>query len=392
MSRKYYFQCPYCDKRLEKEDLIAHIDKHHSDELPEGFTPMRVVYHVANKREFDNPRKCRVCGRDTPWDENKGRYDQLCGRPECKKKQAERMGKDMGDKLRSNSPTQSAEGLEKMLAGRSISKKYTWRDGTVFIYTGSYEGKLLKWLDKIMYVKSEDIMVPGPSLHYEFEGEDHIYIPDFYYIPYNLIIEVKDGGDKPNTSEARKDSRMKTIAKEKHIINHTDYNYIRLTNNDFSQLLAIFADLKMNVVENRQSRSIHINEHMAQANVAPMIGTNDIVLINYQQNTAFCGKSRLAISNTPMMTDVFGIDCSGNLDRLYRENFINTKYTSYIVRGVKESVEKFLEDNIGKEMDDDSIYEVVFGHKRYTEDQIMFEKVEICDDFFKDICKESGCN
>ena len=203
---------------------------------------------------------------------------------------------------------------------------------------------------------------------------------------------MKEARDKPNTSQARKDSRMKTIAKEKHIINHTDYNYIRLTNNDFSQLLAIFADLKMNVVENRQSRSIHINEHMAQANVAPMIGTNDIVLINYQQNTAFCGKSRLAISNTPMMTDVFGIDCSGNLDRLYRENFINTKYTSYIVRGVKESVEKFLEDNIGKEMDDDSIYEVVFGHKRYTEDQIMFEKVEICDDFFKDICKESGCN
>lgn len=374
MSRKYYLQCPYCDKRLEREDLVIHIDNKHSDEIPEGFTPLRITYHVANKRNLDNPRKCRVCGRPCPWDEKKGRYDQLCGRPECKKKQAERMGSDMGDKLRSNSPTQSTDGLEKMLAGRSISKKYTWRDGTVFVYTGSYEGKLLKWLDEVMEIKSEDLIVPGPTMYYEYDGEQHIYIPDFYYIPYNLIIEVKDGGDHPNTSAARRDSRLKTIAKEKHIINKTQYNYIRLTNNDFSQLLAVFADLKMNLIEDRQSRVIHINEAMTQAAISPMIGMGDIVLVDYIQNRAFCGKSSLAISNSENLTDLFGIDRRGKLDRIYKEHLVDSKYSAYIVTGVREKVENFLKENINREMDSDTIYEAIFGHRRTTADQILFEE------------------
>lgn len=379
MSRKYYLQCPYCDKRLEREDLVIHIDKKHADMIPEDFTALRITYHVANKRKLDDPRKCRVCGRPCPWDEKKGRYDQLCGRAECKKKQAENMGSNMGDKLRSNSPTQSADGLEKMLAGRSISKKYTWSDGTVFVYTGSYEGNLLKWFDQVMEIKSEDLMVPGPTMHYDYDGEEHIYIPDFYYIPYNLIIEVKDGGDRPNTSAARRDSRLKTIAKEKHVINNTQYNYIRLTNNDFSQLLAIFADLKMNLVENRKDKVIHVNESMTQSSINPIVGYNDIVLVDYIQNRAFCGKSQLAISNTENFTDLFGINRRGKLDRIYKENLIDGKYSAYIVKEVREKVENFLKENLNKEMDSDRIYEAVFGHKRLTDDQILFEEnVYLC--------------
>lgn len=377
MGRKYYLQCPYCDKRLEREDLVIHIEKHHSDVLPEGFTPLQVTYHVANKRRLDDPRRCRICGRPCPWDEKKGRYDQLCGRPECKKKQAENMKGDMGNKLRSNSPTQSSEGLEKMLAGRSISKKYTYSDGTVFVYTGSYEGNLLKWLDTVMEIKSEDLMVPGPIMYYKYEGEQHIYIPDFYYIPYNLIIEVKDGGDRPNTSVARRDSRAKTIAKEKHIINNTSYNYIRLTNNDFSQLLAVFADLKMNLVEKREERVIHVNESVADMSMFPPVGINDIVVINYRQNTAFAGKSKIAVTNSIQFDDIFGTDYSGRLRKLGLKCLAESHYTPYIVREVKDKVNQFLEQNIEKPIDDDQLYEVVFGHKRYTDDQILSEEAAI---------------
>ena len=60
-------------------------------------------------------------------------------------------------------------------------------------------------------------MAPGPILEYDHEGKTHLYITDFYYQPYNLIIEVKDGGDNPNKRNMP-EYRQKQIEKEKYII------------------------------------------------------------------------------------------------------------------------------------------------------------------------------
>ena len=55
--------------------------------------------------------------------------------------------------------------------------------------------------------------------------------------------------------------RNKTTAKEKWIINKTNYNYIRLTDNDLSQLMSIFFELKMAYLDsNNTERIIRINE------------------------------------------------------------------------------------------------------------------------------------
>ena len=51
---------------------------------------------------------------------------------------------------------------------------------------------------KIMNIDPDDLMSPGPILYYPYQGSEHPYIPDFYYQPYNLLIEVKDGGNNPN--------------------------------------------------------------------------------------------------------------------------------------------------------------------------------------------------
>ena len=31
------FKCMYCEKRLDRAKLIAHIDKHHEELIPEGY-------------------------------------------------------------------------------------------------------------------------------------------------------------------------------------------------------------------------------------------------------------------------------------------------------------------------------------------------------------------
>lgn len=380
MPTNKYFKCAYCDKRFTREDMVSHIEKDHIDELPEGFTPLRATFHIVNRKDFSYRPPCRICKGETKWDEHKGRYDQLCGKQSCHDAYVEKMRKNMGDRLGINRQTSTAEGLEKMLANRKISGRYKFADGNIVAYTGSYERKAVEFFDKVLNVKSEDIMIPGPPLYYDMNGTKHIYIPDMYYIPYNLIIEIKDGGDKPNTNPAIKDSRLKMIAKEKFIVEKTNYNYIRLTNNDFSQLLAIFADLKMKLKDDTviDKRTIHINENMVGAIQAaiPPAGTKDgIVMIQYMQNNVFDCYPKFAVADNPKFDRIFKEDTfSGKLVEVSKNFLENCDYSTYMVIGNRDSILKSLSESVGKDISQDSLYEMVFGHKMYSLDQILFEK------------------
>lgn len=261
MSTPRKYSCPWCKRSRTRDQLPGHIERNHMDMLPEGFTPLRATFHIVNKKPWDYTRPCRICGGATDWDEHKGRYNFLCNKKSCHDAWVQHMHEMMGDKEGSNRPTASKEGLEKMLNARKISGKYKFKDGGEKSYVGSYEKETLKFMDQVLEVKSEDVMTPGPVLEYQYEGKKHYYIPDIMYIPYNLIIEVKDGGKNPNNNKAMSEVRKRSLAKEKFIIDHTDYNYLKLTDKDFSQLLYVFADLKMHMIEDNKERVIHVNEN-----------------------------------------------------------------------------------------------------------------------------------
>lgn len=257
MAKKY--KCPYCEKRLIRKDLITHIDKSHKELIPENYTAARLVYNQVNKVDHG---KCRVCGKPTAWSEKSGRYDVLCGDPKCKEHMREEYKKNMLRVKGTYNILNDPEQQKKMLANRSISGQYKFQDGGVLTYTGSYEKKCLEFMDVVMQIPSKDILSPGPTLEYEYNGEKHFYITDFYYIPYNLIIEVKDGGDNLNTkdSASMKASREKTIEKEHLITDRGEYNYIRLTNNNFAQLIEVFMIIKEKLLEGDDSKTYRINE------------------------------------------------------------------------------------------------------------------------------------
>ena len=257
MAKKY--KCPYCEKRLIRKDLIAHIDKSHKELIPENYTAARLVYNQVNKVDHG---KCRVCGKPTAWSEKSGRYEVLCGDPKCKEHMREEYKKNMLRVKGTYNILNDPEQQKKMLANRSISGQYKFQDGGILTYTGSYEKKCLEFMDIVMQIPSKDILSPGPTLEYEYNGEKHFYITDFYYIPYNLIIEVKDGGDNLNTkdSASMKASREKTIEKEHLITDRGEYNYIRLTNNNFAQLIEVFMIIKEKLLEGDDSKTYRINE------------------------------------------------------------------------------------------------------------------------------------
>ena len=373
-DRKY--TCIYCNKKDTKDKLIKHIADNHSNEIPEGMTPLQVTFHIVNKHPLQWKKPCRVCQQPCDWDENKGRYNLLCNKKECHEAWAKKMDKDMGDKKGSNRPTATEEGLQRMLAARKISGKYKWSDGKEFTYVGSYEKATLEFMDKVLEIKSEDIMCPGPVLEYQFDGKTHLYLTDIYYIPYNLIIEVKDGGNNPNTNPELYENRRKKIAKEKWVIENTNYNYLRLTNKDFSQLMSIFADLKMSLNEYDGKRVIHVNENMtgSLAGAIPPMSASDsgVYVINHLRNTSFSGNPNIAVSDSPKFDTLYTI-IDGHLRKKDKKYLKECKYNTYFVDNCKESVKEFCNTHLDKEATESDLYESVFGHRLMINNQIVYE-------------------
>lgn len=257
MARRY--KCPYCEYRDERAKLIVHVDRMHKEMIPEGYDGARLIFDMINKTTGG---KCRVCGNPTPW--NGSRYDTLCNNPKCKEKMREEYKKNMLRVRGTYNILNDPEQQKLMLSHRKISGKYQHSDGGVITYTGEYERNALEFMDLMLQIPSKEIYSPGPTMEYTYQGKKHIYIPDFYLPLYNLIIEIKDGGDNPNgqQSASRIASREKTIEKERVITTNGEYNYIRLTNNEFPQLIEIFMTMKKKIMDGEPSQTIRINEHL----------------------------------------------------------------------------------------------------------------------------------
>lgn len=253
--RKY--NCPYCNERFYKEDLSKHIEKKHDELIPDNYTAYHLTYDIVNNKQGHG--NCTECGSPTKWNEKRQKYERLCGNPKCYARVKETYQKRMLKVYNKIHLLDDPVHQEKMLAARKISGKYKWSDGKEFTYTGQYEKKLMEFLDKTMEFKSNEVLAPGPILEYEFQGKKLHWITDFLLLPYNLIIEVKDGGDNPNKRNMPI-TRSKTLAKEKMITSMGKYSYLRLTNNDFLQLFQILAELKEKSLDDNEDPIYRIHE------------------------------------------------------------------------------------------------------------------------------------
>lgn len=365
------YKCPYCDYRATKDKLIRHIDNKHDDMIPQGFTASRVVFNIINKKEHGS---CIICGKETLWNEDKCRYERLCTNPNCKIKYREKVetrikniyGKTSRELLKDPSHQ------TKMLAGRRISGVYKWSDGEFRTYTGEYERKTLEFLDNFGF-KSEDVLTPGPSIEYMYGGEKHFWITDIYIIPYNLAIDAKDGGDNPNNRPMR-EYREKQIEKEKAIAKDGRYNYLRLTNNNFKQLLEVLSILKLQFVEdNRDERIIKINESMfaSIAGFMPPKDADNVYIINYLKNNVFAG---IGVAKDLSLDEMIVRDEAGVLSRVDESFLEDSIYNVYQYEG-KVNV-PVIKNNIGSFVDEGFLYENIFHKKYYCMEQILSENVK----------------
>lgn len=255
-------KCPICNKYLtSKKDVLIHMDSSHFNQIPANMTAAK--YYFALNHGGETTGKCRVCANPTDFDEVTGRTKVLCINPKCKETFAkiaqERNIKKFGVPHLLNDQDHQM----KMLAHRKISGEYEWSDGTHKIpYVGSYERRFLEFLDNFLSFDPATIYSPCPfSIYYDFEGETLTHTPDFYIDILNLVVEIKHGGANPNTHpKIQKVDVAKDKAKENAIRNKTDYNYIKITDNDFHPFIKMLFTLTENIQQGQPVRQIMINE------------------------------------------------------------------------------------------------------------------------------------
>ena len=356
-TRRY--KCPYCDARGTRDDLLNHIEEDHEDLIPQGYTPARVLFNSINHKEKG---MCICgCGRETSWNEKLCRYDRLTNDPKCKERYIKQMNAAKEKKYGNWNLAADPKFQEKMLKGRRISEIYTYSDGGKVNCVGSFERKAHEFLDKVMGFKSKDIVAPGPIIDYTWYNKKHSYISDIYIIPYNLIVEIKDGGDNPNT-RPMEDYRDKQIAKEKQIEKDGVYNYVRVTNNQFDQLITVLAELKLMMLEDGpelSKRIVRINESMQPIATAGRIP----ILIHYQNKYTL--EEGLCMATNPLMGRVF---CDDGTEVEGIEKLKDCNYSLYLQKSVsKEPVEI----TFGSPMD---LYKSFTGNELYSYDQIELDE------------------
>ena len=176
---KTIYKCAFCNKRATKADLITHVEKEHKDMIPKDYTAARVVFNFTNKK--DHQLCVCGCGKETKWREDLWRYDRYatdaCKEKYCKESKA-RMVKKYGKEHLLDDP----EVQNKLLANRKISGTYRFSTSGAIEYVGTYEKNFLEFCDKVMRFHARDIEQPGPTVEYEFNGQKHLWITD-YYIP-----------------------------------------------------------------------------------------------------------------------------------------------------------------------------------------------------------------
>ena len=257
MATERRIACPLCRRKDFKDKLIRHIEKDHEDIIGD-ISAEQFLYDKTHP----GSGKCIVCGNKTDWNEKTGKYHRVCSNPRCKEELRAKFKKNMIRVHGKVSLLDDAAHQAKMLAHRSISGTYVYSDGTKFTYTGSYEHKAIEFMDKVLHCNSKDIIMPGPVIDYTDQyGNSRQWITDIYYVPYNLIIEVKDGGDNPNNRQMD-EYRAKQVSKEAELIKLGEYNYLRLTDNKFVQLMEVLALLKDQEINepNTTNKVIRINE------------------------------------------------------------------------------------------------------------------------------------
>lgn len=241
MRKVKVYRCPICNKPYKTlTGWVGHMNLEHPEHRPTGFSDSQYFYFcLTGKTEG----KCVTCGKPTEWNEATQKYNRFCNNPQCKVKYKEVFNQRMIKKYGKVSLCDDPEQQRKMLKARHISGQYQFKDGGKVDYVGSYEKDFLKMMDMFLRFKSSDIMAPSPHTYsYQYEGETHFYIPDFFIPDLNLEIEIKD--ETTTHPKFLAVDKVKEKLKDEVLASIKDIKYIKITDKKYDSFFNLLASLK----------------------------------------------------------------------------------------------------------------------------------------------------
>lgn len=233
--------CPICKRKyINKLATYSHIETAHKDVLPEGMSGGEYYYRAIHGRGG----RCVVCKKETLWNYKTNKFSRFCQNPKCKEKYKATFRKRMIGKYGKPHLADDPEQQKKMLAGRKISGKYQWSDGSgEIVYTGSYELDFLQYIDAVLNFDFNDINAPSPHTYtYKYENKDHFYIPDFYIESLNLEVEIKASDNKHHKIVAV--DHVKEKLKDDVMRSQKVFNYIKIYDKDYTEFNKLIMILK----------------------------------------------------------------------------------------------------------------------------------------------------
>lgn len=252
-----YYKCPFCDRKyIDKEACLSHLDEKHHDEL-HGLSPKQIYFNFTNKYALTKGYgKSVISGKPTKFNEITGRYERFL--PNEKEAYRQYFLRNMKRAGKENI-MKDMEHQKMMLANRSISGKYTWADGTVTTYTGSYERKFLEYLDVYLHWPSSDICMPAPQLfpYVGVDGEEHVHIPDCYISSISTIVNIKSATNKHYRLRDIETERLEDKAIEK-----SNFNYIKIYDNEFGKFIDAVEKIKENLEDPNNKKQVIVESYI----------------------------------------------------------------------------------------------------------------------------------
>ena len=252
------FDCRY--KAPTYKLLVQHYLSFHKDDIPDGMHVEEYIFRRKNKNRTVG--RCVVCRKPTKFNLQTKKFSRTCGRQSCKDKLSQTFQQNVKAKTGKTHQEimKDPEEQKRRLMNRTISGVIKYKNKE-YNYTGSYEKDFIesaissKWFDLDLLVWSP----PWIRLKYvDKDGVERSYIPDFYLrAPYNLIIEIKDGGDNPNKHYAERD-RDKELLKDLAVIDAGKWNYCKIVNKEYDLFLELLNTLAENNTFEDEFKPIYV--------------------------------------------------------------------------------------------------------------------------------------
>lgn len=234
--------CPYCSKYFSKKQAaIDHINKYHGNYLErDGMDAAQALYFSTHGTLKG---KCMCgCGQDTEWNYKTGKPYKVSNDPQCRERLRRQAVTNHKKIYGTETLLNDMEHQKEMQKNRPTSGKYKFADGGEVGYLSSLEQNFLQFCDKVMEFTSNMVQESPETFTYKVpnDGKEHQYIPDYYLPDYNLLVEIKDGGENPNTNPAFiKETKYKVALKDEVMRKQNRYNYIKIVDKKYGPFMEI---------------------------------------------------------------------------------------------------------------------------------------------------------